>query len=172
MPYSLEVHFDDHTNTTIQDIWKVLSKNKIPCRALEKNFSPHITLVYGEITGAKKVNWDFLENQKSFKFEFNAFAAFPDRGVLFLSPEQSNSLSELHKLHDAHAEFSSMNKFYRTDLWEPHCSLASRLSEKQLGKCVRLFEDFTFPIKATCVSSNFVKYPQAEVLSSFQYLPE
>ena len=114
----------------------------------------------------------FFAKQKTFKFEFNAFAAFPDRGVLFLSPEKSNLLSELHNLHDANAEFSSMNKFYRTDLWEPHCSLASRLSPKQLEKSVKLFEDFKFPLEATCVSSNFVKYPKAEVLSSFPYLPE
>ena len=81
MPYSLEVHFDDITNATIQEMWNVLSQNNIPCRALEKGFSPHITLVYGEISGIKKVNWDFLEKQKTFKFEFSTFAAFPDRGV-------------------------------------------------------------------------------------------
>ena len=46
------------------------------------------------------------------------------------------------------------------------------LSPKQLEKSVKLFEDFKFPLEATCVSSNFVKYPKAEVLSSFQYLPE
>ena len=172
MPYSIEVHFDDITNAAIQEMWNVLSQNNIPCRALEKDFSPHITLVYGEVSRLKKVNWDFLEKQKTFKFEFNALAAFPDRGVLFLSPEKSNLLSELHNLHDANAEFSSMNKFYRTDLWEPHCSLASRLSPKQLEKSVKLFEDFKFPLEATCVSSNFVKYPKAEVLSSFPYLPE
>ena len=172
MPYSIEVHFDDITNAAIQDMWKLLSKNNIPCRALEKGFSPHITLVYGEITGDKKVKWDFLEKQKTFKFEFNTLAAFPDRGVLFLSPQKSNLLTELHKLHDANAEFSSMNKFYRTDLWQPHCSLASRLSQQQLEKCGHLFEDFQFPIEATCVSSNFVKYPRAEVLSSFQFLSE
>ena len=78
MPYSIEVHFDDITNAAIQEMWNVLSQNNIPCRALEKDFSPHITLVYGEISGLKKVNWDFLEKQKTFKFEFNAFAAFPE----------------------------------------------------------------------------------------------
>ena len=173
MPYSIEVHFDDITNATIRNMWKVISENNIPCRAFEKSFSPHLTLVYGEITGPKKVNWEFLTSQKSFQIEFTGLAAFPDRGVLFLSPENSQLLSDLHKLHDSHIEFSSMNKFYRVDLWDPHCSLASRLSPKQLEKCVSLFDDFQFPIQATCVSSNFVKYPDPEVLSSFNYeMPE
>ena len=173
MPYSIEVHFDDITNATIRNMWKVISENNIPCRAFEKNFSPHLTLVYGEITGPKKVNWEFLTSQKSFQIEFTGLAAFPDRGVLFLSPENSQLLSDLHKLHDSHIEFSSMNKFYRVDLWDPHCSLASRLSPKQLDKCVSLFDDFQFPIQATCVSSNFVKYPDPKVLSTFEYqMPE
>ena len=67
MPYSIEVHFDDITNATIQDMWKKISENKIPCRAFEKNFTPHLTLVYGEISGEKKVDWGFLKGQKSFE---------------------------------------------------------------------------------------------------------
>ena len=70
MPYSLEVHFDDITNATIQNMWKKISENKIPCRAFEKKFRPHLTLVYGEISGPKKINWEFLEGQKSFEISF------------------------------------------------------------------------------------------------------
>jgi hypothetical protein len=32
-----------------------------------------------------------------------------------------------------------------------------------------MFEDLEFPFQATCVSSNFVKYPEAEVLSAVEY---
>jgi hypothetical protein len=83
MPYSIEVHFDDNTNATIRNMWKVISENNIPCRAFEKNFSPHLTLVYGEITGAKKVNWEFLTSQKSFQIEFTGLAGVSGSGSPF-----------------------------------------------------------------------------------------
>lgn len=169
MPYSIQVHFDETTNAIIREIWKKIADHNIPCRAFEKNFSPHLTLVYGEITGDKKVNWDFLVGQKSFEIEFEGLAAFEDRGVIFLSPVRSALLANLHKLHDSNVVFSSMNKFYRVDKWEPHCSLASRLSPRQLKSCMDIFEDLKFPFKATCVSSNFVKYPESEVISSMEY---
>ena len=169
MPYSMEVHFDDVTNDTIQNMWRKISENKIPCRAFEKKFLPHLTLVYGEISGEKKVNWSFLEGQKRFEINFENLAFFEDRGVLFLSPEKTKTLTKLHSLHDANAGFSSMNKFYRTAKWDPHCSLASRLSAKQVQRCASLFDDFKLPFKATCVSSNLVKYPDPVILSTLQY---
>ena len=169
MPYSIEVHFDDITNATIQDMWKKISENKIPCRAFEKKFLPHLTMVYGEISGEKKVNWSFLEGQKRFEINFENLAFFEDRGVLFLSPEKTKTLTKLHSLHDANAGFSSMNKFYRTAKWDPHCSLASRLSPKQVQRCASLFDDFKLQFKATCVSSNLVKYPDPVILSTLQY---
>ncbi|MDG0965154.1 MAG: 2'-5' RNA ligase family protein [Opitutales bacterium] len=172
MPYSLEVHFDDVTNAMIQNMWKKISENKIPCRAFDKNFTPHLTLVYGEISGPKKVNWEFLEGQKKFEITFENLAIFEDRGLVFLSPEKSKPLSKLHSLHDANAGFSSMNKFYRTAKWDPHCSLASRLTPKQVQRCASLFNDFKLPFQATCVSSHLVKYPDPVILSSFEYKAE
>ena len=172
MPYSLEVHFDDTTNATIRKMWEKISENKIPCRAFEKKFTPHLPLVYGEISGEKKVNWDFLEGQKRFEINFENLAAFKDRGVLFISPEKSKLLTKLHSLHDANAGFSSMNKFYRTAKWDPHCSLASRLTPEQVHRCASLFDDLKLPFKATCVSSNLVKYPDPVILSSFEYKTE
>ena len=169
MPYSIEVHFDDITNATIQNMWRKISDNKIPCRAFEKKFLPHLTLVYGEISGEKKVNWSFLEGQKRFEINFEHLAFFEDRGVFFLSPEKSKPLTKLHSLHDANAGFSSMNKFYRTAKWDPHCSLASRLTPKQVHRCASLFDDFKLPFKATCVSSHLVKYPDPVILSTFEY---
>jgi len=172
MPYSLEVHFDDITNATIQDMWKKISENKIPCRAFEMSSTPHLTLVYGEISGPKKVDWGFLEGQKRFEINFENLAFFEDRGVLFLSPEKSKPLTKLHSLHDENAGFSSMNKFYRTAQWDPHCSLASRLSPKQVQRGASLFDDFKLPFKSTCVSSNLVKYPDPVILSTFEYKAE
>ena len=169
MPYSIEVHFDDTTNATIQNMWRKISENKIPCRAFEKKFQPHLTLVYGEISGENKVNRSSLEGQKRFEINFENLAFFEDRGVLFLSPEKTKTLTKLHSLHDANAGFSSMNKFYRTAKWDPHCSLASRLSPKQVQRCASLFDDFKLPFKATCVSSNLVKYPDPVILSTLQY---
>ena len=98
-----------------------------------------------------------------------ALAFFEDRGVFFLSPEKSKPLTKLHSLHDANAGFSSMNKFYRTAKWDPHCSLASRLTPKQVHRCASLFDDFKLPFKATCISSHLVKYPDPVILSSFEY---
>ena len=121
------------------------------------------------MSGEKKVNWEFLEGQKRFEVTFEYLAIFEDRGVLFLSPEKSKSLTKLHSLHDANAGFSSMNKFYRTAQWDPHCSLASRLSPKEVQRCASLFDDFKLPFKATCVSSNLVKYPDPVILSSLEY---
>jgi len=129
-------------------------------------------LVYGEISGEKKVNWDFLEGQKRFEINFENLAVFKDRGVLFISPEKSKLLTKLHSLHDANAGFSSMNKFYRTAKWDPHCSLASRLTPEQVHRCASLFDDLKLPFKATCVSSNLVKYPDPVILSSFEYKTE
>lgn len=169
MPYSIQVHFDEITNAKIREMWKKIADQNIPCRAFEKNFSPHLTLVYGEITGDKKVSWDFLTAQKTFEISFEGINVFEDRGVIFLSPEKSTSLANLHKIHDINVTFSSMNKLYRIDNWEPHCSLASRLSPRQVEACVSMFEDLEFPFQATCVSSNFVKYPEAEVLSAVEY---
>ena len=169
MPYSIEVHFDDTTNATIQNMWRKISENKIPCRAFEKKFQPHLTLVYGEISGEKKVNWSFLEGQKRFEINFENLAFFEDRGVLFLSPEKTKTLTKLHSLHDANAGFSSMNKFYRTAKWDPHCSLASRLSPKQVQRGASLFDEFKLPFKATRVSANLVKYPDPVILSTLQY---
>ena len=169
MPYSLEVHFDDITNATIQKMWKKISENKRPGRAFEKKFRPHLTLVYGEISGPKKINGEFLEGQKSFEISFENLAIFEDRGLIFLAPEKSSPLTKLHSLHDANADFSSMNKLYRTAKWDPHCSLASRLSPKQVQRCASLFDDFELPFQATCVSSNLVKYPDPVILSTFEY---
>ena len=133
---------------------------------------PTLTFVYGEISGEKKVNWDFLEGQKRFEINFENLAVFEDRGVLFISPEKSKLLTKLHSLHDANAGFSSMNKFYRTAKWDPHCSLASRLTPEQVHRCASLCDDLKLPFKATCVSSNLVNYPDPVILSSFEYKTE
>ena len=65
-----------------------------------------------------------------------------------------------------------MNKFYRTAKWNPHCSLATRLSPGQIQRCASLFNDFKLPFQATCVSSHLVKYPDPVILSSFEYKTE
>lgn len=138
MPYSIELHFNTHSNRQIQRIIDLLMKEKVNSVTIEQNIIPHLTLaVYDALDINEAINnLDSLRNKfKAFDLKLSGIGLFPsDEPPLFLIPKVTIELLTLHKyiceLFDLYK--NSQWQHYKPENWIPHCSVALYLSKKKI----------------------------------------
>lgn len=153
--YAVSLHFTEDVSKTImntvQEIATIIGISFI----LDNKIPPHITI--GAFHAAKgKENQllqlvdNFTKRQRAGQITFSALGDF-NKKVLFLKPDKNDFLtqlnSDIHKLLLPSFE-KGENGYYLPDIWFPHTTLATRLSQIQFQKALDIARKIRLPLKA------------------------
>lgn len=142
--YAVELYLSDSINDFIKRKWQELADTGISSymNGIE-GMNPHITLIPYE----KIIDLDrYMEEFKSYFYKlrmdlslkFDTVGIFPVTGSVFLQPKVTEELLKLHRdflyRFEEFSEFA--NSLYLPESWNPHCSIAGRVSEDQMGKVI------------------------------------
>lgn len=136
--YGVVLHFDSETNHKINNLWGGLNEEGISSYANEiENRKPHLTIAdYSDLEESSFKNrfCDYYDSTPRMCLTFSMLGTFIKSGALFLSPNPTMELLELHFNH--HHHFKEYNVFsnstYNPEKWIPHCTIANRLSDQKL----------------------------------------
>ncbi len=129
--------FDNNTEVNIRNIWSKLRDQSISAYAFEvENRKPHLTLAsYSSLDldeFIKEVD-HFYDNKATIPISYQSIGTFLSTGILYLAPTMTEELFTLHRSHHQHFSlFSDSDSLYAPGQWIPHCTIANRLSNKQL----------------------------------------
>ncbi|NIK80296.1 2'-5' RNA ligase [Paenibacillus castaneae] len=162
--YAVEFFFEDSFEKYIKDIWKGLHDEQITSNMYEiSDIRPHITVaVYNDIPNLemffRRFN-SFFENRSELHIKFDVLASFPTSGTLFIDPTVTEGLIEIHKQY--HKEFEDLLQFadhyYIPNNWDPHCTVAIRLTPEQMIKAMTYGYQQFIPHKTKIVEVGLVK---------------
>ena len=128
MAFSIELHFDEKSNSIIRSMWKKLSEANISDYMDKYGVFPHISLAVFDdidIQSVEKLIEKVIKNESTFTLKMSSLGIFPsNQNILFLSPVPSERLINLHtKLHFAIKDIESNWDYYLPNQWVPHCTL-------------------------------------------------
>jgi 2'-5' RNA ligase len=141
--YILVGHLDNETESCFRKTWKDLSENNITQYGVEgKGKRPHITIAnYDNLDKSKFVELlnRFYQDKSKITISLSILGTFINTGTLFLAPTLSTELLDFHRSH--HNYFNAFNEnqklFYLPGNWNPHCTIASRLSDDNMIQAFR-----------------------------------
>ena len=136
--YALVGYLDYETEECFKALWKDLSEDNITQYGVEtKGKRPHITIA--DYDNLKKDIFvellnKFYEDKAKIDLSLNILGTFMNTGTLFIAPAMSSELLNFHSHH--HTYFKAFNEnensFYLPGKWNPHCTIASRLSVENM----------------------------------------
>ncbi|ERI89664.1 hypothetical protein HMPREF1982_04529 [Clostridiales bacterium oral taxon 876 str. F0540] len=141
--YAVAALFDNETEKCIKDLWKSLSDKGISNYGQEvKNRRAHITIA--DYNNLDKNSFESLleevyRDKAEVEISLSIIGTFIKSGTLFVSAPITKELHEFHKnYHYNFAKFNDdSNSLYLPGKWVPHCTIASRLNNKNM---LRAFE--------------------------------
>ncbi|WMT39721.1 2'-5' RNA ligase family protein [Paenibacillus sp. D2_2] len=140
-----------------------MSDNGISNYAYEiQNRKPHITLAdYSDLEEAhyKELFEQYYESATRIYLTFSMFGTFINSGALFLSPNPTRELIELHFNHHNHFKQYSVfsNSLYYPERWIPHCTIANRLTNQKLLEALQYSTNRLEMIRAEVQEISFIK---------------
>jgi len=141
MPVAIILAFDEEGTTILNQVFKRLKESKFNSYYLL--VVPHITLTsYGGIDlhiARERLN-QFCKSIDPFRILFSSFGYFPsEEGVLFLNPIASIELLDIQqKVFELFEDFQGDNS---PKTWVPHCTLATDIPQKRIGKAIDLVRE-------------------------------
>ena len=160
--YAVSLHFPKDASgiisQAVRDIAKATGNNFI----IENKIPPHITI---DAFHARKeeearllqLTEEFAKAQKAGVVHFTQIDNFKGK-VLFLKGEKDFFLAQMNKeLHSVVLrEFESgENGYYLPEIWYPHTTLATRLSQGQFDKAKAVAEKIPLPLEAKALEIGF-----------------
>lgn len=150
MKYAVELFFAEPFEQHVRSVWKGLSDANITSKMDQIiDIRPHVTLsVYNNLSNVESFIrrfYSFFETVHELELKFEVLSVFPTGGTVFLDPTVTEDLIKLHKHY--HSEFSdllnSVDQYYIPEKWDPHCTLAIRLTTEQVLETMRFcYKDF------------------------------
>ncbi|PEZ02165.1 hypothetical protein CN326_20595 [Bacillus sp. AFS018417] len=136
--YAVIVTFDELFATYIKKKWDELSDLSSYINNIE-GMEPHITLAdykQLDIEIFKQELHQFSKRTNTIESEFSHIGSFPVNGTVFYAPTITENLKQFHTNYHKYFSFFQDNtdSYYVPDKWVPHCTVASRLTEIQLGQ--------------------------------------
>lgn len=127
-----------------------------------ENRKPHITVAdYSDLEEAhyKELFEQYYESAPRMCLTFSMFGTFIKSGALFLSPNPTRELIELHFNHHDHFKQYSIysNSMYHPERWIPHCTIANRLSDQKLLEAFQYSMNRLEMIQAEVQEISFIK---------------
>ncbi|TCI29103.1 2'-5' RNA ligase family protein [Exiguobacterium sp. SL-10] len=155
--YGMIALFDEQTEKRIREVWEGLKREGITSYAFEvSDRQPHITLAsYNRLDVEAYIGLldTHYQSKEVVHLTFSTVGTFIQSGALFLSPTISSGLRGLHSEH--HRVFGSFNdnveSLYLPESWIPHCTLANRLSKKEMKDAFEYCTDTVKPLSGKVV---------------------
>ncbi len=157
--YAVSLHFTQDVNQIISDAVGEIAKLTGNDFIIQNKIPPHVTI--GAFHGTKekeahltKLVEDFSKALQPGMVQFTEVGNF-NKKVLFLKPQKDAFLTEINKaLHKLILpEFEKgENGYYMPEIWFPHTTLATRLSQSQFEKALEIANKISLPLE-TKISS-------------------
>lgn len=159
MPYSIQLCFDEKTNTIIMKMAESLDKIGVGNPFLKYNWLPHMALnVFDEIEIDETIKQINQISVAKVEVLFSAIGAFSgNENVLFLQPKITSTLLSVHQqFYDNIQAVKNRSEYYSPCTWMPHCAFATEIPAEKYGDAFRItqkeFKPFTTYIESVCIT--------------------
>lgn len=173
MAFSIELHFDEKSNSIIRSMWKKLSEANISDYMDQHGGFPHISVVIFDdidILGVEKLIEEVAEKESIFTLKMCSLGIFPsNQNVLFLSPVASETLINLHvKLHFATKNIESKWEYYLPNQWVPHCTLGMNIPLTKINHAIEVINEDYQPLEVRIETIQLVEFNPPKIVKSFK----
>jgi 2'-5' RNA ligase len=175
MSYAVELFFDHIAENQVRDTWIELKNASLPCIPLDNNSRPHVSLAVFKSTNLEQsiqTLEDFAKNTGSFEIKLNSIGTFPHpEGVVFYNVILNSELESKHReVEKKISQFvQEPSPFYSSDNWQPHCTLAWKLSIEQINNAIKVLLDRKLPLVARVDAIALVEYPGHHEIAVFKF---
>lgn len=177
MKCAIQLVFNDENQKKINELRKLLSDNGVHDEAVPIN---HISLADIEIEESqldkiKQVLDNFAKEHKTINLVLSSVGSFmTNENVLFLTPTMTEDLLNYNdKLLSILSRIGiSCGKYYTKNNWQPHCTVAIRLSDEELFKGFEILKKYNIlPLEISADKIDLLRYnPKPyEELASFDF---
>lgn len=136
MAFAIELYFDIGSDSRIRAAWSELLAAGLPAWPLQIGARPHVSILVVDSASAQSVDVVFrsIRPAAPFRLIFRLADYFgADDSVLFLKPDDSAELHNLHKRAAAEARSRGLVPRHEGDEWVPHCTCDYSLSKDQVS---------------------------------------
>ena len=164
MKCAIELVFDKNSQKIINDLRKKLSENGVHDEAVSIN---HVSLADIEIEDnqlnvVKDLLSNFAKKHKRIKLILSSAGSFmSNENVLFLAPIMTEELIRYNYEIVDELENNGIpcGKYYTKNNWQPHCTVAIRLSDNELIKGFEVLKNNNIlPLEVIVDSINLLCY--------------
>ena len=141
MPLAIILTFDEESTNILNRVFKKLKEGKF--NSYYQLVVPHITLTSYEnmdLQEAMESLKQLSDNVNPFRIQFSSFGYFPsEESVLFLNPIANFELLDIQqKVFELFEGFPDDNS---PITWVPHCTLATDIPLKKIGKAIDIVKE-------------------------------
>jgi 2'-5' RNA ligase len=141
VPVAIVLAFDEESTNILNRVFEKLKESKY--NSYYQLVKPHITLTSYEnidLQVARERLHQFCDNANPFRIQFSSFGYFPsEESVLFLNPKASIELLEIQQsISELFEDFRTGGS---TGTWVPHCTLATDIPIKKIGKAIDIVKE-------------------------------
>lgn len=175
MPFSIELNFDEESSLIVKNMWKKLKERGISDYMDEFGEYPHISLAIIDDVNISEVEMiieKVVKDESMFKIRMSNLGSFPtDEGVLFISPDTSDTLVNFHKkLHKYMENIKGQSKYYLPEFWHPHCTLGMNIAKSKMPEAFEIIKEDFKPFDANVETIKLIEFDPVKVIKSFRFL--
>lgn len=174
MAFAVTLLFDSDVATSIAARWELLAAAGVSRSMLDLGYSPHVTLAVhdGPIDAGAAAALDRVFAQAGrMAMTLTGVTTFgPGSGVCYAALASSPDLMCLHA-RTVSAMGSGCHPHYRTGHWTPHCTLATDMSDLDMGRANAVLDKDWRPLQGFFVRAELVEFVPVIRMKSWALAP-
>ena len=162
----LTLRFDEETERAIRDLWKLLGDGGIDEAVLPRH-RPHITMAAyetGDLPAVCAALPGLTARRAAIPLHFHSVGVFVETGTVFLAPRMTSAHHEVHESASSAWGPPLYPEHLQPNAWEPHCTLATRLSLTEVASAITLCMDHLRPIDGSTDGTKGLTRPLGQTL--------
>ena len=175
MGYAVELYFDPGSESAVRRIWSGIADEFGLSTMSTSGVRPHVSLaVYSDDVDRRSFPQKLLAFAKSlapFEFQLDSVGTFPTaEGVVFLAPVVTSELLASHeRFHTAFSKYGgSSSTYYLPGSWVPHCTVATDLTDTEIGEVVKHCWEHFRPIRGQFQEMGLIEFRPVRELATFK----
>jgi 2'-5' RNA ligase len=166
MAYAVSLFFDEPTAAAVQHIWTRMAQTGVSSLLADGPYHPHLTLaIYSELDAdALAADLAALANtQECFPVSLSYTGVFTGEEItVFVAATASQALMALHRrVHSLlHLHGAGPSPYYLPDRWNPHCSVARRITEEAIPRAVAVCLRMPLPLQGFAERIGVIETPE------------
>jgi hypothetical protein len=159
MAFAIELYFDTASDSRIRAAWSELFAAGLPAWPLQIGARPHVSILVVDSASAHSIGLIFhsIGPAAPFRLIFKLADYFGvEDGVIFLKPEDSVELHNLHRQAAAEARSRGLIPRHEGDEWVPHCTCDYSLSKDQVSHGLSVLKRF-LPLQVDVEEAGYVE---------------